>query len=106
MFPGLVVGKALERAGLNAESLSTLGYRGRLVYPDLAAKLEHLERLDLLYTRGRQRGAFFLPSLVRADSFDLILLNMGVAEAQQVLDQGLIHELSDGRQNDLQQVFL
>ena len=51
-----------------------------------------------------QGDAMRLP--FRDDSFDLILLNMGVAEAQQVLDQGLIHELSDGRQNDLQQVFL
>ena len=106
VFPALVVQRALERAGLNAESLFTLGYRGQLVYPYLAAKLEHLEGLDLLYTRRRQRGVFLLPSLVRADSFDVILLNMDVEEAQQVLDQGLIHELSDGRQNDLQQVFL
>ena len=106
VFPALVVGQALERASLNAESLFTLGYRGRLVYPDLVAKLKHLEGLDLLYTRSRQRGVFLLPSLVRVDSFDLILLNMGVAEVQRVLDSGWIHELSDGRQNELQEVFL
>jgi hypothetical protein len=106
VFPALTVEQALERVGLNAESLFTLGYRGRLVYPDLAAKLEHLDGLDLLYTRNRQRGVLLIPSLVRADSFDLVLLNMGVAEVQRVLNSGWIHELSDGRQNELQEVFL
>ena len=65
-----------------------------------------LEELGLLYTRSRQRGVFVLPSLVRADSFDLILLNMEVAEVHQLLDSGLIHELSDERQNELGEVFL
>jgi hypothetical protein len=106
VFPGLVLRQALQRAGLNAESLIILGYRGRLVYPDLAAKLTHLKGLDLLYTRSRQRGVYLVPSLVRADSFDLILLNMEVAEVQQLLNSGLIHELSDEGQNDLREVFL
>jgi hypothetical protein len=105
MMPALVVEQALERAGYQVQSILTLGHKGRLVYEDLAAKLSQLRDLDLLYTGNRQRGVLLLPSLVRRDSFDLILVNMEVTEVSQLLASGLINELSDER-SDLGEVFL
>jgi len=106
VFPSLMLKSALQQAGFRAETLLSLGYRGRIVYPDLQAKLVELKAEDLLYTGSRQRGVYLLPSLVRPDSFDVVLLNMEMARMRHLIDSGLITSLSDESQCDLQGVYL
>ena len=105
-FPILILKKAFEQAGLQVHTLLSLGYRGRIIYPNLKAKLSELADLGLLYTRNRQRGVFILPSVVRPDSFDLILINMEMDEIRNFIGSDLIHTLSDKQQCDLRGVYL
>jgi len=105
-FPGLVLKNAFERAGMRAHTLLNLGYRGRIIYPDLEAKLAELQSLDLLYTRTHQRGVYIIPSVVRPDSFDLILINMKTDEVQEFIRSGRIDSLSDEEHRDLRGVYL
>ncbi|MCP4624044.1 MAG: hypothetical protein GY850_10990 [bacterium] len=104
-FPGLILQHALSRAGLRVETLLNIGYHGRFVYPDLRAKLAELQGLDLLYTRNRQKGVYLVPSLVRPNSFDPILINMGTDEMRQIIGSGLISSLSDLGQCELKGVY-
>jgi hypothetical protein len=105
-LPGLILKLALRREGLRVDTLVSIGYRGRIVYPDLRAKLNELRDLDLLYTRDKQRGAYLMPSIVRPDSYDLTLLNLGTAEIRQYIESGLIHTLSDHGQNELTGIYV
>ena len=105
-LPGLILKLALQREGLRADTLVSIGYRGRIVYPDLRAKLDELCDLDLLYTRDKQRGAILVPSIVRPDSYDLILLNLEIAEIREFIESGLIHTLSDQGQNGLPGIYV
>jgi len=105
-LPGLILKLALQREGLRAETLVSIGYRGRIVYPDLRAKLEELSKMDLLYSRDNQRGAYLVPSIVRPDSYDLILLNLEIAEIRQFIESGLIHTLSDQDQTELPGIYV
>jgi len=102
----MILRSALQRRGLRAETVVTLGYRGRIVYPDIEAKLAELDGLNLLYTRGRQQGVLPIPSLVRSDSFDLILINMEINEVRRFVDSGLIGTLSDQDKCDLRGVYI
>ena len=104
-FPGFILQHALRRAGLRAETVLNIGYRGRFVYPDLRAKLSELEDLGLLYSRNCQQGVYLVPSLVRPDSFDPVLINMGIDQMRQLVHNGLISSLSDPDQCDLQGVY-
>jgi len=104
-FPGLILQHALRSAGLRAETLLNIGYHGRFVYPDLRAKLAELQGLGLLYSRNRQQGVYLVPSLVRPESFDPVLINMGIDEMRQLVRNGLISSLSDPGQCDLQGVY-
>jgi len=105
-FPGLILKNALEQVGLKVETFLTLGYRGRIIYPDLNAKLEELEGLGLLCTRTRHRGVCIIPSMVRSDSFDLILINMRMDEMREFIGSNLIHSLSDEKKCDLRGIYL
>ena len=105
-FPGLILKDALEQAGLRVQTLLTLGYRGRIIYPDLKAKLEELKGLDLLFTKAGQRGVYIIPSLVRPDSFDLTLINMRMDEIREFISSNLIHSLSDEKKCDLRGIYL
>jgi hypothetical protein len=105
-LPGLILKLALRREGLRVDTLASIGYRGRIVYPDLRAKLDELGDMDLLYTRDTQRGAYLVPSIVRPDSYDLILLNLEIAEIRQFIESGLIHTLSDQSQTDLPGIYV
>ena len=102
----MILKLALLREGLRADTLASIGYRGRIVYPDLRAKLDELSDLDLLYTRNKQRGAYLIPSIVRPDSYDLILLNLEIAEIRQFIESGLIHTLSDPGQTELPGIYI
>ena len=104
-FPCLILRHALRRAGLRAETLMNIGYRGRFVYPDLRAKLVQLQDQGLLYSRNRQQGVYLVPSLVRPDSFDPFLINMGFDEMRRIIRSGLFSSLSDPDQCDLKGVY-
>jgi hypothetical protein len=105
-FPGLILKSALKRDGLRVQTFMTLGYHGRVVYPDINAKLAELDALSLLYTRDRQRGVLPIPSMVRKNSFDLILINMEMNEVWRFIDSGRIGTLSDEERSDLQGVYV
>jgi hypothetical protein len=105
-LPGLILKLALRREGLRVDTLASIGYRGRIVYPDLRAKLDELGDMGLLYTRDTQRGAYLVPSIVRPDSYDLILLNLEIAEIRQFIESGLIHTLSDQSQTELPGIYV
>jgi len=105
-FPGLILKSVLEQSGHQVGTLLTLGYRGRIIYPDIEAKLIELKGLDLLYTQNHQRGIYILPSLVRSDSYDLILINMEMKEMRQLIASGLINSRSDEGQSDLRGIYL
>jgi hypothetical protein len=104
-FPGLILRHALRRAGLRAETLLNIGYRGRFIYPDLKAKLMELEDLGMLYTQTHQRGVYMVPSLVRPNSFDPILINMELEEMREKISSGLLSSLTDPDQLDLKGVY-
>lgn len=104
-FPGLILKYALRWAGLRAESLLNIGYRGRYIYPDLKAKLMELRDLGLLYTRTRQRGVYLVPSLVRPNSFDPVLINMELKEMRDIIGSDLLSSLSDPDELDLKGVY-
>ena len=91
---------------MQTHTFLTLGYHGRIIYPDLKAKLEELQSLDLLYTRTRQRGVYIIPSVVRSDSFDLVLINLKIDETREFIRSGLIDSLSDQERRDLRGVHL
>jgi hypothetical protein len=104
-FPGLILRHALRRAGLRVEILLNIGYRGRFIYPDLKAKLMELRNLDLLYTQTQQRGVYLVPSLVRPNSFDPVLINMELEEIWEIISSDLLSSLSDPDQLDLKGVY-
>jgi len=104
-LPVFILQQALRQTGLRAETLLNIGYRGRFVYPDLTAKLVELQDQGLLYSRNRQQGVYLVPSLVRPDSFDPILINMGIEAMRQLIRSGLISSLSDPDQSDLKGVY-
>ena len=86
--------------------MSTKILSERLVYPDFDSKLDELNSLNLLYTRDRQRGVYIIPSLVRPDIFDLILINMAMDESRNFIQSGRIATLSEEDHCDLKGVFL
>jgi len=102
---GLMLKHAFERAGVSVKTLMTIGYRGRLIYPDLDAKLDELKRFELLFTHDRQRGAYIVPSPVRPNSFDMVLINMEMDEMRAFIRSGLINTLSDEAHCDLKGVY-
>lgn len=104
-FPCLILRHALRRAGLRADTLLNIGYRGRFIYPDLKAKLMELQGLGLLYNRDQQRGLYLVPSLVRPDSFDPVLINMEIDEMRELIRSGLLGSLSETSQCDLKGVY-
>ena len=105
-LPGLIMKNTLEEKGLPVQSLFTLGYRGRIVYPDIKSKLIELEEMGLLYTRNRQRGVYILPSMVRSDSYDLLLINMEMDEVRKFINSGLISSLSQEQSCDPDGVYI
>lgn len=105
-FPGIALKYAMQAQGHHIENLLTLGYRGRFVYPDLAAKLDQLNRLELVYTRRHPRGLCLIPSFVRPHSYDYAFINAPYEELQQILDDGILDSLSDESQRDLKGVYL
>jgi hypothetical protein len=105
-LPGLIIKNALEEKGMQVQSLFTLGYRGRIVYLDIKSKLVELEELGLLYTRNRQRGVYILPSMVRSDSYDLILINMEMDDVHKFIGSGCINSLSEEQSCDLGGVYI
>lgn len=105
-LPALVLKLALLREGFRAETLVSIGYRGRIVYPDLRAKLEELRESGMLYTRETQRGAFLVPSIVRPDSYDLILINLELAETRQFIESGLIRTLAESDRTELPGIYV
>ncbi len=105
-FPGIAFKNAMVSQGHPVDSLMTLGYRGRFVYPDLAAKLDQLYSLDLLYTRKHPKGLCMIPSFVRPDSYDFVFINAPHTQLQQILDKGVLDTLSDERQKDLKGIYL
>ena len=104
-FPGFILMHALKRAGLRAETSLNIGYRGRFIYPDLKAKLMELQDLGLLYTKTRQRGVYLVPSFVRPNSFDPVLINMKFEEMREIISSDLLGSLSDPDQLDLKGVY-
>ncbi len=104
-FPGLILRHALRQAGLRAETLLNIGYRGRFIYPDLKAKLMELKSLGLLYTQSQQRGVYLVPSFVRPNSFDPVLINMRLEEMRELIGSDLLSSLSDTDQQDLKGVY-
>ncbi len=62
--------------------------------------------MGLLYTRDNQRGAYLVPSIVRPDSYDLILLNLDMAETRQFIESGRIRTLSDQGQSELSGIYV
>jgi len=105
-FPGLILKKAFEKQGLCINRLMTLGYRGRIIYPDLKAKLEQLKALGLLFTRQSQKGLYLIPSIVRPQSFDIALINMEIKDMRDIIDSDVIDSLSDRQKKDLKGVYL
>jgi hypothetical protein len=104
-FPSLILKSALRKAGLKADRVLNVGYRGRFIYPDLKAKLMELQSLGLLYTRTEQRGVYLVPSFVRPNSFDPMLINMELEEMREMIGSGLLSSLSDPDQLDLKGVY-
>ena len=104
-FPGFILMHALRRAGLRAETLLNIGYRGRFIYPDLKAKLMELQDLGLLYTKTQQRGVYLVPSFVRPNSFDPVLINMEFEEMREIISSDLLGRLSEPDQLDLKGVY-
>ena len=104
-FPGLILRHALRQAGLRAETLLNIGYHGRFVYPDLKAKLMELKDLDLLYTQSQQRGVYMVPSFVRPNSFDPVLINMRLDKMREIISSDLLISLSDTDHQDLKGVY-
>ncbi|UWU92919.1 hypothetical protein [Bradyrhizobium sp. CB1015] len=87
VFPSLAVRDALQDDGIAVESVLTLGYRGEFVLNDLDAALEGLDRSGLLLTRHRSSGVVLLPNLCRDRGFDLHLINLAPANANELLDE-------------------
>jgi len=104
-FPGLAFKLYLESQGVLVNSLLTLGYRGRFVYPDLKSKLLQLDNLDLLYTSKRQKGLCLIPSFVRPDSFDAAFINVPEGEIKQIIESSTLDLLSDETRKDLGGVY-
>ncbi len=104
-FPGLILRHALKQAGLRVETLLNIGYHGRFIYPDLKAKLMELKALDLLYTKNQQRGVYLVPSLVRPNSFDPVLINMRLQEMREIIGSDQLNRLSDKEQLNLKGVY-
>jgi hypothetical protein len=102
-FPGLAFKMHLKR--LRVDSLLTLGYRGRFVFPDLKSKLLQLDNLDLLYTPKRQKGLCLIPSFVRPDSFDVVFINLPNEKIKQIIESRTLDILSDETQKDLKGVY-
>ena len=105
-LPALILKLALQREGLRAFTLASMGYRGRIVYPNLRAKLDELRDMGLLYTRGNQRGAYLVPSIVRPDGYDFILLNLDMVETRQFIESGWIHTFSDHSESELSGIYV
>ena len=105
-FPGIALERALTAQGHCIQSVLTLGYRGRFVFPDLPAKLEELAGLGLLYTRHQPRGLCLIPSFVRPNSYDFALINTPFNQLQEILASGVLDNLSDKNQKDLKGVYL
>ncbi|NOX35366.1 MAG: hypothetical protein GXP56_16825 [Deltaproteobacteria bacterium] len=105
-FPGLILKKAFEKQGLIINNLLTLGYRGRIIYPDLASKLDQLKDLGLLYTKKNQKGIYIIPSIVRPQSFDIVLINLRMDKMRSILNSNIIDTLSDPGQKDLKGIYL
>lgn len=104
-LPGLLLRSAIERQGITVDQMITFGYRGRIVYPDLEAKLEQLKDKKMLCTRQHPVGLMLVPSLVRPDSFDIAIVNTPLKKVVRIIESGIVHELADARQCDLKGVY-
>ena len=105
-LPGLLVKDFFQQKGHGVYSLFTLGCQGRIVYPDLEAKLLELGQKGLLYTSRNQAGFCIIPSLVRFQGFDVVMVNMEMEQIRKLIDSDLVHTLSDREQSNLKGVYL
>lgn len=105
-FPGLIAKKAIQASGIPVNTLLAAGYCGRLVYPDLRAKLKHLQDLNLLFTRSNPRGIYLVPSCVRPHSYDALLMNMEMDQMLEIVNSDVLYILSDTGSNRLKGIFL
>lgn len=85
LYAPLAVQAWLRAAGVRADSVIGLGYRGDFVIPDLPATLQAWAEAGLLFTRERPQGLLLLPNLARRDGHDVLAINLGLAEARQHL---------------------
>ena len=97
---------ALIVQGHPIDSVLAFGFRGRFVFPDLAAKLAQLSRLGLLYTRKKPTGLCLIPSFVRPNSYDFAFINAPYEQLQQILEDRVLDSLSDESRKDLNGVYL
>jgi len=105
-LPGLLVKNFFQQKGRCINSLFTLGCQGRIVYSDLEAKLLELSQKGLLYTRQNQSGLCIIPSLVRFQGFDLVMVNMEMDQILTIIASDLLHTLSDRKKSNLKGVYL
>lgn len=92
VYPPLAVRAGLRRQGLEAETLLSLGYRGDFVWEDLPARLAALSARGFLFTPKNPRGAVVLPNLSRRNGYDVVLVNVDVPAARQMLASGAFNE--------------
>ena len=105
-FTTMTLKNALIVQGHPIDSVLAFGFRGRFVFPDLAAKLAQLSRLGLLYTRKKPTGLCLIPSFVRPNSYDFAFINAPYEQLQQILEDRILDSLSDENQKDLNGVYL
>ena len=95
VMPSLAVKTALARMGYTVESIINLDYRGRFLFPDLAAVLRQLNRDGLLFTADHPRGILMLPNIARKHGYDILLINLEQDEALKIMQHSIFNDNSD-----------
>ena len=95
VMPSLAVKTALTRLGHTVESIINLDYRGRFLFPDLAAVLRRLKRDGLLFTASHPRGLLILPNIARKHGYDILLVNLEQDEALEAMRHSIFNDNFD-----------
>ena len=100
VFPNIAVYQFLTRHHLRVDSLVNIGYRGRIIYADLAEKLQELQQNNLLFTKERPKGVLLIPSFARHNGYDVWMINMTYGEMQAFINDGALLSLASSEECD------
>lgn len=96
IFPSLAVWNFLSQQGFAIESVFNLDYRGRYQLSNPETSVQLAER-GWLFTPQNPSGLIYIPNLAKESGFDIVMVNMTLAEMNAVVVSGL---LGDGQDDD------